>query len=103
MTSITLRATVDEGHRLTIELPEEIPAGPVEVIVRSLVPQGPATGPLTREEARARLRAAGILSEYRYAPPDAIQLTPEERDELGRAFAGSQPSEVLIDEDRGER
>ncbi len=103
MKSVTLQATVDESRRLTIELPADIPAGPVEVTVTSLATPDAATTPLTREVAREKLRAAGLLAEGPYAPPDAVPLTPEERERIGRLFAGPRPIAELIDEDRNER
>jgi hypothetical protein len=103
MRAVTLRATVDESRRLTVDLPADIPAGPVEVTIRPLATPTPAAGPLTREVVREKLRAAGLLAEGNYAPPDAVPLSPEERERLGRLFAGPRPITELIDEDRGER
>jgi predicted DNA-binding antitoxin AbrB/MazE fold protein len=57
---------------------------------------------LTSEEITARLRAAGLLSEHPYAPPDAKPLTPEERERIGQKLAGLRTSDELINEDRGE-
>jgi hypothetical protein len=34
MDAITLSARVTEDHRLIVDLPPEIPAGPVELVVR---------------------------------------------------------------------
>ncbi len=58
---------------------------------------------LTRDAIRARLKAAGLLSEGRWAPDDAEPLSDDELDELGRLFAGSRLMSDLIDEDRGPR
>lgn len=111
MDAITLVATVDEDRRLTLELPAGTPIGPVEVVIRPLpgsevrpsTGPEPAAVPLTREAAREKLRAAGKLAEGPFAPPDAVPLSPEEEEELGRLFASPQPISELIDEDRGPR
>jgi predicted DNA-binding antitoxin AbrB/MazE fold protein len=58
------------------------------------------TGELSFDEIDARLRAAGLLLEID-VPEDAVELTPEERADVGRRFLGDRPSEALIDEDRG--
>ena len=71
--------------------------------ITSLATPDAATTPLTRELAREKLRAAGLLAEGPYAPPDAVALTPEEEEELGRLFAGPRSIAELIDEDRGPR
>ncbi len=103
MKSVTLQATVDQNRRLTIELPADIPAGPVEVTITSLATASAATPPLTREAAREKLRAAGLLAEGPCAPSDAVALTPEEEEEIGRLFAGPRSIAELIDEGRGPR
>ena len=36
MKSATIRAIVPADHRLVVEVPDEIPAGPAEVVVRSV-------------------------------------------------------------------
>ena len=105
METITLKLTIGDDRHLTIDVPEAIPSGPIEVIIRSLpapVEAQPAQ-PLTRERARELLAAGGLLSTGPFAPPDAKPLTPEEREEIGRLFAGPVPMSDLIDEDRGPR
>lgn len=57
--------------------------------------------PMTNDEIDTRLRAAGLLAEID-VPEDAEELTPKERLRIGRLFLGQQPSEALIDEDRGQ-
>jgi hypothetical protein len=107
MNPITITAVVDENHRLTVKLPAEIPVGPVEVTIRPLAVEAPPvetqtpSQPLTREVARAKLLAAGLLSTGYHAPEGTVPLTPEEILELGRLPPGARPSEELIDEDRG--
>lgn len=55
---------------------------------------------LSAEEIDARLRSAGLLAEIDI-PEDAVELSSEERERIGRLFVGLRPSEELIDEDRG--
>ena len=59
MDTITLTAVVGEDRRLVIDLPPDAPTGPIEVTIRAATPQPEKQ--LTREEARARLRAAGVF------------------------------------------
>jgi predicted DNA-binding antitoxin AbrB/MazE fold protein len=59
-------------------------------------------GELTPQEIDARLRAAGLLVEYRYAPPNAKPLSQEERQRIGQLLAGDKTLAQLVDEDRGE-
>ena len=104
--TITVTAIVDEKRRIMIDLPDDIPVGPVELTIHPLATdETPRSGDdLTREEARARLIAAGLLTPgIKYAPDDAVELTPEEEEELGRVLAGHRPMSDLIDEDRAER
>ena len=103
MTSITVTATIGEDRRLEIDLPKDIPIGPVELVIKPLS-AGPTAKPQrTRDEIRARLKAAGILSEGWHVPEDAEPLSDEELEKLGQLFAGPQPISDLIDEDRGPR
>ena len=101
MKTVTLRATVDEERQLRVDVPAEIPIGPVELVIRSLADAPPKGTELTRETARAKLAARGLLAAGQYAPPDAAPLSTEERELIGRLFAGAGPLATLIDEDRG--
>ena len=58
------------------------------------------TSTLPADEIDARLRAAGLLLEMNI-PEDAVELTPDERERIGRRFVGDRPSEDLISEERG--
>jgi hypothetical protein len=103
MTSITLTATVTEDRHLELDLPREVPVGPVEVVIKPLAVEVAEEPEITRDEIRSRLKAAGLLSEGRCAPMDAVPLSDDEREELGRLFAGPRLISDLIDEDRGPR
>jgi hypothetical protein len=66
MKPITVKAVIDENHRLIVDLPDDVPVGPVELVImpeRSEANESPANGndgeltqDITREEAR---KAAG--------------------------------------------
>lgn len=101
MLPITMTATVDENHRLTLDLPEDIPAGEVEVIIRQL--PASQTNEMTRDELHEKLRAAGLLMEGPFAPPDAEELSPEERQRIGQLAGKGRSTLELINEDREER
>jgi len=101
---LRLEGRVGQDHRLIVEVPPEIPVGPVEVTIRALAnsgaPRWPSENP-EREALRARLLAAGRLVTERFAPDDAIPLSDAELQRLGTLPPGARPSEDLIDEDRG--
>jgi hypothetical protein len=101
MVAIRLSATIGEDRKLVLELPIEIPAGKVDVIILPTENQAvPAPNP-AREAARAKLLAAGALRTSVDLSADAKPLTPEERLRIGTLPPGARPSEDLIDEDRG--
>jgi len=94
---VTLQGRLDENGRLIVYIPPEIAVESVEVQAQPALPDIP----LTREAARARLKAAGMLSEVKYAPPDAQPVSKSEFERLTRLFAGERPASDLVDEDRG--
>jgi hypothetical protein len=106
--TIRLLAMVDENHRLVIDLPDDIPTGPVELVITAVKTQNgepvPAeTQELTREEAWRKLIAAGLVSPEEDYTPDALEVTEEELERLARSFATERPISELIDEDREDR
>lgn len=86
MVAVKMNAVVDEQHNLIIQLPDDMPTGQVEVIVRSLEQEPPPapTQPLTREAARAKLLAAGRLSTGWHEPEGFVPLTEAELWEIGQ-------------------
>jgi hypothetical protein len=102
MDAIRIPVVVGEDRRLVIDLPAEVPVGPVELVIRPLEQQnsGSPANP-AREAARAKLLAAGFLVTNIRAPEGTVPLSNEELERLGRLLAGARPSEELIDEDRG--
>jgi hypothetical protein len=104
MQSITITAVVDEKRRIMIDLPDDIPTGTVRITVQPIDEQAEEYEPGSREWARARLIAAGLVNpNAHYAPEDAEEMSEEEEEILGRKLAGSRPVEDYINEDREER
>ena|SRR5215207_2340423 len=104
MKPITLNATVDENHRLVIEVPEDIPVGEVEVtITPKLEIPASQSDTLTHEEIRTKLLTAGLLTLTPVAPPDAEELSEEEEEALAQRISGGRSFADYIDEDREER
>ena len=102
VTQIKVRAVINEDRQLVVELPDGVPIGPVELVIRPLAIPPARSQPLTREVARARLLAAGLLSTTRYAPPDAVPLSDEELEALARRLPSRRQSiDEMLDEDRG--
>lgn len=99
MVAVRLSGTVTEDRQLIIQLPDEFPVGPIELLVHT-VPQH--ENPL-RTAARLKLAAAGLpggahLPESRIIPP-----TDEEVLVAGTLPPDARLTHELIDEDRGER
>jgi hypothetical protein len=99
---IRIQTTIGEDRRLVIDLPPDTPTGPAELVIHPALSAQPEKKLLTREEARAKLLAAGKLATWIHAPEGTVPLTPEERMRIGKLPPDARPSEELIDEDRGE-
>jgi hypothetical protein len=95
MQSITLTAMVDENGHLEVDVP--LPPGPVELVIRPVEGQT-----ITREEAIARLKDAGLL-DNETPSPDALDVSDEELERLSKVFASERPISDVIDEDREDR
>jgi hypothetical protein len=102
MSAIRIQTMIGEDRRLVIDLPADTPVGPAELVIHPTAAEPSEQKPLTREEARAKLLAAGKLATWMRAPEGAVLLTPEERMRIGKLPPDARPSEELIDEDRGE-
>jgi len=103
MNAITIDAQVSLDRQLIYTLPPEVPVGHVKLIILPIeAPDTTNNQPLTREEARRRLLAAGKLVTTLIAPPDAVALSDEEREQIGRLFGDESVTTLdLIDQDRG--
>ena len=100
MQSIVLTAVVDEKRRIMIDLPDDLPVGPIELVIRPLTANGDHE--MTREEMRARLIAAGHRSNLSLSP-DALDVSEEERLRIADLLAHQRPLSESIIEDREER
>lgn len=93
---VSVRAVYKEGQLRLLD-PVDLAEGQiVDVTIQADAQQRPLTPNVVNE----RLRSAGILLEFSTAD-DTEELSAEERHRIGVLFAGGQPSEDLIDEDRG--
>jgi hypothetical protein len=103
MVAIKLNAILGEDRKLVVNVPEDIPTGPVELVIRSKI-QMPSDAEITseREAARAKLLAAGALVTEFEIPEGARRLSVDERKQLGTLPSGARSSLDLISEDRGE-
>lgn len=104
MDAIIIDAEVGQDHRLIYELPPQVPVGPVKLVIQPIeTPSVQTVQGLTREEARRRLRAAGLLLTERLAPEGAVESDEPEHQRLAALFGQGPSLEELIDEDRGSR
>jgi hypothetical protein len=103
MIAIRLHAVVGDDRKLTIQLPEDIPPGQLELTVRSIdESDSSVVMNSAREAAKAKLLAAGALVTQFEVPADAVRLSIEERIRLGTMPADARPSIDLINQDRGD-
>ena len=103
MDAIILSLEIGEDHRLVIDLPPDVPSGPVQV---TITPQPAANGGVVnpaREAARAKLLAAGLLKSTYVVPPDFVRPPDEQLQKLVKLPPGSPSIDEIIDEDRGPR
>lgn len=102
MVTIHLSAIVDKNGQLTAKVPDNIPPGPISIIIQSpetseVVQSNPA-----REAARAKLATAGLLGSAHRLPPNTRIPTDAEVSVAGTLPPNARPSEDLINEDRNE-
>ena len=100
MTVITLSVKIPPDHHLELDLPPELPAGMAQITIQSASSALEVTNP-SREDARAKLLAAGLLSTTHLAPKDAFRVSDEELHRLGTLPPGVPSLDDLIDQDRG--
>lgn len=103
MDTIIIEAEVGSDHRLTKPLPPEVPVGRVRLAIEPMPQSATASTqlPLTREEARAKLLAAGSLVTHIHAPEGTVELSPAERDRIWSQFSAGRSLDDLLNEDRG--
>ncbi len=103
MSQIKLKAEIDERREIHIQLPKNVPIGTIDLTIEYHDPaeKQPA---MTREEIRRRLLEGGVLSTHRYAPENAVELSTEEAERIGRLIANPARSTWdYINEDREDR
>jgi hypothetical protein len=101
MATVHLNTSVGSDRKLIVQLPEDIPPGDVELIVRSTQPVA-QNGQSARDAAKAKLLQAGALVVNFEVPEGAVRLSVEERMRLGKLPLDAPDSLDLIHEDRGE-
>lgn len=83
-----IQAVVPDDHRVTIEFPDTIPSGPVELIV--LVPPQEAVAEHSAETVNARLeRLQKLVSDLEGDPRPMRELATEERQARLRQLRGA--------------
>ena len=105
MIAVRINAVIGDDRKLTIQLPDNVPPGEVEVVIRSnestasteKMPINAARG-----AARLKLSALGALVTDFDVPANANRLSVEERMRIGTLPDNARSSLDLIDEDRGE-
>lgn len=96
MVAIRLSAMVGKDRRLIVDLPDDVPVGPVELVVQPLpVNQDPSL--------RELLHAVGALANYDDLDEDTEYVADDELEQLGTLPPGSPSALELIDDDRGPR
>lgn len=101
MSTISFSTVITEDR--IVKLPENVPIGRVEVIIKTETEVSPDE-PLTIEEARRRLQAAGALSDAYIdaVSADTVRTPDEELLRMTHRPSGSKSIDELISEDRGE-
>lgn len=102
MVTIQLSATVDKNGQLTAQVPDNIPPGPINIIIQSPETSTSTKTASARETARAKLAAAGLLSTAHRLPANTRIPSDAEVEAAGKLPADARPSEDLINEDRNE-
>jgi hypothetical protein len=101
MDAIKLLVEINKDRRLIIDLPEDMPTGLAQVTITPQNASMNVNNP-ARENARAKLLAAGFLVTTIRAPEGTLSLTPEERFVLGTLPPGTPSIDDLVNEDRRE-
>jgi hypothetical protein len=73
-----LRVVIAEDHRVVVEIPEDVPAGPAELILRVEQPGDPA-GEDVPVSASAKARFESLADKLAADPRPFRDLSPEER------------------------
>lgn len=98
MVTIRLTGKLTEDRRLIVDIPDDVPAGDVQLILE--VPEASMTPNAATARARAKLAAAGALSTKWKAPAG---MTPPEDEEVIELLPGSASLDEIVSQDRDER
>jgi hypothetical protein len=101
MVTIHLKGKLTDDRRLIVDIPDNIPAGDVQLTIE--IPDAVSAPNEATARARAKFAAAGMLSTAVKAPPGTLPITEEELIELGTLPPGSPSILEMVDQDRGER
>lgn len=102
MVAVRISVIVGADRRIVIQVPDEIPNGPVDLVIQAAGEASTTGDHPARAAARSQLAAAGLLSSAHYPPPGLRVPTDEEVRATGELPPGARPSEDLINEDRDE-
>lgn len=106
MQTYTTTVYVDEKRRVLIDLPADVPVGEVKVTIEAVATTQSSTRFVSRrDQIMARLATEGLATlGVKYAPDDAIHLSDEERDAIGRKMTSDGKTSLdLVNEEREER
>jgi hypothetical protein len=81
-----LRVVIPEDHRVVVEVPEDVPAGPAELILMVERPDRDAGDAAASETARTRF--VSLADELAADPRPFRELSPEERQARLRQVVG---------------
>jgi hypothetical protein len=73
-----LKAVIPEDHRIVVDVPEDVPAGPAELILIIERPEGAEAGEVAASES-AKARFASLVDELAADPRPFHDLPQEER------------------------
>lgn len=82
-----LRVVIPEDHRVVVEVPEDVPAGPAELILMVERPEGSGTGKVAVSES-AKARFESLADELATDPRPFRDLSQEERKARLRRVVG---------------
>lgn len=102
MNRLYISAVIGKDRKLVLELPEDGPTGPVEVIIQQVSTESEIIANPQREAARRKLQAAGLLSNAHHLPAGTAIPTDAEVIAAGQLPPNARPSEDWISQDRDE-
>jgi hypothetical protein len=98
MVAVRIAGQITEDKKLIVEIPDDLPASLVELVIRPLEQPTAAVDNPAREAARAKLAAASALSTAHHLKEPFVVPTDEELLEAGTLPPDARPSEDIIRE-----